>query len=140
MEEELISFETAKLAKEKGFNIPTRNFYADKSWEDEQVYNCGSVGYPEFTNDMGANHGFGDITLIPIQSVLQKWLREVHNIHLVIKPRFKGDLNNPIVDYSYNGEKGDRNNIFYPTYEEALEVGLQEALKLIEYGRTKSKF
>ena len=128
MEEELISFETAKLAKEKGFNIPTRNFYADKSWEDEQVYNCGSVGYPEFTNDMGANHGFGDITLIPTQSVLQKWLREEHSIDVLVD---KGFLSNKYsYEVLYKNDMLDSEYVF-KTYEEALEKGLYEALKLI---------
>lgn len=132
MEEKLVSFNTAKLAKEKGFDISTNkywcNYYIDEPFNKWKLLPTEelSISFMEFA--------------APTQSLLQKWLREVHNIHLVIKPRFKGDLNNPIVDYSYNGEKGDRNNIFYPTYEEALEVGLQEALKLIEYGRTKSKF
>jgi|TARA_R110000851_G_scaffold47424_1_gene115006 hypothetical protein len=53
MKDELITFDTAKLAKDKGFNIPTRSFYAN--WDDglipdETVFSCSNVGYPEFTN------------------------------------------------------------------------------------------
>ncbi len=94
MIEELISFETAKLAKEKGFN--------------EQ---CSA----------------------PTQSLLQKWLREVHNIHvnvsygLTFTFKINGDLKgNDYVDYSNIEEYWSR------TYEEALEKGLIEGLKLIE--------
>jgi len=141
MEEQLISFETAKLAKEKGFDTPTRNFYADESWKDEQVYTCNEVGYPEYTKDMGNNHGFGDITLTPTQSLLNKWLREVHKIHIEIEYSFK--QNKYSVDIYNSDEKIIDNQLFkisskiedylkYKSYEDALEFGLQEGLKLIK--------
>jgi SNF family Na+-dependent transporter len=69
---------------------------------------------------------------------LQKWLREVHSIHIIIhydysiiggyiviyiiksiEPRFINQIN----------KKSKYEN--YKTYEESLEKGLQEALKLI---------
>ena len=144
MEEQLINFETAKLAKEKGFNIPTRNFYADFTWKSIEVYSCIEVGYNEFTDSMENNHGFGDITLIPTQSLLQKWLREVHNIEVLIsrippeavladKNKGKNILRNYNC-YVWNLNSNPRisnNGIFLDIYEEALEAGLQEALKLI---------
>ena len=144
MEEQLISFDTAKLAKEKGFNIPTRNFYADFTWKSIEVYSCIEVGYNEFTDSMENNHGFGDITLIPTQSLLQKWLREVHNIEILINRippeavlASKNNGKNILNNYSYyvwslnNNPRIANKGSFKNTYEEALEIGLQEALKLI---------
>jgi hypothetical protein len=92
-----ISFETAKLAKEKGFK--------------------GIC----FQDEMG-----GDI--FPTQALLQKWLREEHNIHIMIFPSL--DLTEYYVDVI---SKEDRTFIDTPhnTYEEALEQGLVEALELI---------
>ena len=133
MKEQLISFETAKLAKEKGFNIPTRNFYADFTWKSIEVYSCIEVGYNEFTDSMENNHGFGDITLIPTQSLLQKWLREVHNIHVIPIPYNISSkeivYRNRIVYFEDNMEQNKY--IGLGIFEQSLEIGLQEALKLI---------
>jgi hypothetical protein len=78
---------------------------------------------------------------------LQKWLREVHSIDVVMGPeRYKTGVNymvqaqkwdlNVDEDSHYNfvvkGSYWFNDNNEYPTYEDALEKGLQEALKLIE--------
>ena len=126
MKEELITYETALLAKKKGFNISTRNFIADLSWNDKQIYSCDEVGYPNFTNDMGSSHGFGDIINVSSQSLLQKWLREKYDIH--VETFFDETYSTTITK---NG-KWYNSAIDYNTYEKALEKGLQEALKLIK--------
>lgn len=62
--EEIVTFEVAKLAKEKGFNVPTAEFYNDD----------GNIGcYPRAFN----HNEFpdGDYAA-PTQSLLQRWLRE----------------------------------------------------------------
>lgn len=111
MKEQLITFETAKLAKEKGVII-----------KSDIAYN--SIGTLEIPR--GINY------YAPTQSLLQKWLREVHNIHtnvhygLTFTFKINGDLKgNDYVDYS------EMDKFWGRTYEEALEKGLQEALKLI---------
>lgn len=63
MEDTLITFETAELAKEKGFNIPCKHLYDIKTGE----YSDGYI--------------FGDVILAPTQSLLQKWLRDKYNWH-----------------------------------------------------------
>lgn len=97
MKEQLISFETAKLAKEK--NYP---FYFT------------AIGD---TKEVPLN--------IPTQSLLQKWLREEHHEHINIT--FMVAINNYHVSLTMRsmGWGG------FKTYEQALERGLQEALKLI---------
>jgi hypothetical protein len=77
----------------------------------------------------------------PTQTILQKWLREVHNTHVEVIPDNYNDTE--IVWYSnilnlveflnpkdpfYYKNKG---KITGKTYEETLEIGLQEALKII---------
>jgi len=67
----------------------------------------------------------------PTQSLLQKWLREVHELLLIILPwkdheaavNDKHKFRPMVVSVKTYGE--------YKTWEEALEVGLLEALKLI---------
>ena len=92
---------------------------------------------------------YGDLPA-PTQSLLQKWLRDVHKLHLNIvysydhnkfavggydeyhsrlldkRPRIEGRY-----PYPYKCEFIKKNWI-HKTYEEALEMGLQEALKLID--------
>ena len=100
MEEQLISYETAKLAKEKGFDF---------------IYIIDN----ELTNH----------SLIT-QSLLQKWLREVHNIHITVT-----SISQESWQYHIQKPKdklGDNYNEDYENYEEALEDGLQESLKLIK--------
>lgn len=73
----------------------------------------------------------------PTQSVAQKWLRETKNLHISIVRNVCG--------YGYDICKADNgthitDGIFdspndggqWDTYEEALEIGIQEALKLIK--------
>ena len=96
MEEQYITFETAKLAKEKGCK-----------------------------NSLGLTPLAFDCT----QASLQKWLREVHNIHIQI---IFLPINNRFIFAIYKYGKEDIESVLeYETYEFALEEALQEALKLI---------
>lgn len=138
MKEQLISFESAKLAKKKGFNVSVRHFYPDLSWGREELYQCVNVGY-EFTHEILESdpNGFGDIILTPTQSLLQKWLREVHGYYVIIIPTVTSDWTFKII----NTMKKDSMEVppytdvcgqdFY-SYEQALEEGLFESLKLIK--------
>ena len=132
MEEELISFKTAKLAKEKGFNIKTDKGYYEfinspNDKKDNLLWTDALGGYEVKLN------GYA-----PTQALLQKWLREEHDIHVNAHPIFNKkwsfstyNVNNKSLLYSigkgYIGEKFEGK-----TYEEALEKGLQEALTLIK--------
>ena len=125
MEDTLITFETAKLAKEKGFpqepnklKIPYYNYKGEfkgdvKDWLRKYLRN-------EDTSDV-------ESVSAPTQSQLAKWLREKHNIHLIA---YK-NINIDGYDWCYITTDGITNINSYKTYEEAYEIGLQEALKLI---------
>ena len=121
MEDTRVTFETAKLAKEKGFEFRV-------VWE----YILG------FKEDSERDK------YLPTQSLLAKWLREKYDIEInitrmppeAIKSSFnKG--NKRIKKYNMwvwnlNGNPRIENpSLFFDNYEEALEIGLQEALKLI---------
>ena len=125
MEEQLISLKTAKLAKKKGL-----------TYEDiGQSFRSNG----DFTYGRNDEHFFP----APTQSILQKWLREIHKIYIMVEPLFKQNE-----DLNFYGWRGCKN--VYPstiggignTYEEALEKGLQDGLKLIikKYGRKISQF
>jgi hypothetical protein len=106
MKENLIDLETAKLAKDKGYKI---QLYGKKNKEPY------------------------------MQSALQKWLREKHNIFVQIhldqtsSPKFCYSI------HKYNKETTEWINLMEPMQysdlyresEDALDDGLQEALKLL---------
>ena len=75
---------------------------------------------------------FTDIEF-PTQSVAQKWIRETKNLHIEISYMYENYWTYDILTIPRHDLIGlsDRPIIRYNTYEEALEAGLQEALKLI---------
>lgn len=128
MQEELVTLETAKLAKEKGFNIFTDVCFANTPNSDNKQYKKIKLHH---SHSVGSVDSFGNMLTIvayaPTQSLLAKWLREKHNIHLIA---YK-NINIDGYDWCYITTDGITNINSYKTYEEALEAGLQEALKLI---------
>jgi hypothetical protein len=157
MEEKLISFETAKLAQEKGFNYPCsvvfdlqnnnevidfREQEAIKFIEDcETGFRTKALNYfKENYNRKDDSQDFGYFITRPTQSLLQKWLREVHNIHIKLHSSNTDIFSFEIYFMIYRNVDLNKKNlqnhkyskINYSTYEEALEIGLQEALKLIK--------
>ena len=99
----LVSFDNAILLKEKEFACSSDDCY----WSYLEP-NMMAMQYDEST-----------CVLMPTQSLAQKWLREVHNIDVLV---YK-------VKKKYTTEYCTKH---YNTYEQALEEALQEALKLIK--------
>ena len=142
MKEEKVSLKTAKIIKEKGFDIGVNHFYTEylktrKSDNPSFRMTKGEVelesGY--FIN----NHTLSDLSNInyinyaaPTQSMVQKWLREKYNIDVSSLPKRRQTDNKKIYIYSLH-ENGGESKISegYLTHEEAFEIGLQEALKLV---------
>lgn len=126
MKEELIKYATAKLAKEKGFNIyqPTQ-------------YSRGVNPTTEYDYTEQQCNLFNDMYYAPTQSLLQKWLRDKFNINIFIDC----EMNCSSVEYDwfkykykiYNNRKWINFGIYNGanSHEEALENGLLEALNLI---------
>ena len=124
MKEELITFETAKLAKEKDFNILQHSYYFEDGEFKENSLK-GTNGYygeeyefnlSEFNENWNdkwkttkeGNRCFGcdkdpkyfETFSAPTQSLLQKWLREEHKFHVEV---FINDSSiNKLEEYTYN--------------------------------------
>lgn len=123
MEEELITFETAKLAKEKGFDVPVKSYFYDGD--------TGTNILREEKHSYYKNYNGVDLCYsIPTQSLLQKWLREKHKICMEMEEYY--NLNDTKLGWYAKYRKPKFNCLRGKTYEEALEKGLQEALKLIK--------
>ena len=121
MEEQYITFETAKIAKEKKFIYPTLANYECEEDGTVKELNWKFKTLEDFLDNLN--------TPVCTQSLLQGWLRKVHNIHIQI---IFLTLNNRYVFAIYkHGEDDIESVLEYETYELALEAALQEALKLI---------
>lgn len=104
MKEELIS-----LAKEKGF----------------MAILLRPIPYKEGTRW----HSLESIRYYVWMCELQKWLREKYNIDIIITSAILGY---GYLIYNRYPPKNIANNKVFQFYEEALEEGLKEGLKLIE--------
>lgn len=123
MEDVLVSFATAKLAKEKGFNLLVLKYYDGSYMIATQAKNPFDIKNYNL-------HNGSTFYSAPTQSLLAKWLRETHLIHIEIHR--DEDMWKPEIYSFKEGNKhipiGFKN---YDLYEEALEAGLLFALNLI---------
>ena len=151
MEEQLISFETAKLAKEKGFtwkdfeDLYKKQIYIEGTVIPSSLYNKlnneeivqPNVGRFTISDGYIENQHLEGLIMCSTQSLLQKWLREVHKIVIEIQTGYY-----PCIYTSYNYENpngflgfNEVEKYAYPDkyaiYEQSLEVGLLNALNLI---------
>jgi len=134
MEEQLITFDTAKLAKEKGFDLEFCNVGWHGDFGDLKGDSYPFLGTYSFYKSIYCNNKDEHQIQRPTQSLLQKWLREIHNIHLLLEPYYDEQK---VLVYGFDliTERTEEETIVekgFKTYEDGLEIGLQEALKLIE--------
>lgn len=124
IEESYVSFDTAKLLKEAGFDVPCFNQYTERG----TIWHCDC---PENFNKSQC------VTSCPTQALAARWLREVHHINVYA-----------CFDYEEFDEKKwfftrehtmvtDDSAVYcdvinYDSYEEALEAGLKHGLELIK--------
>lgn len=129
MTEEFVTLETAKLLKEKGFKEDVFTFYEVDCVEGDMIL---SETYDESENFNEKN----DCLSAPSQSLAQKWLRETKNIHICVYncacgygyEISKADNGTHITSSVYEGPNDGGK---WDIYEEALEAGIKECLKLI---------
>lgn len=120
MEEKLVNFKTAELAKKKGFNIPTWDYFCPQGEQYNplrQDWNSLSEPYPH--------------TSRPSQSLLAKWLREVHHISVKVDDFYS----NGKIKFDYNvsklGSQEDNPRGMFNSFESSFETGLYKALSTI---------
>lgn len=127
MTEELVTLETAKLLKEKGFKEDVSVFY-------ELVCEEGSYEYELFESYDAQNYNASVYSFsAPTQYIALKWLREIKKLHVEVSYMYENYWIYDILTIPNHDLVGlsDRPIIHYKSYEEALEAGIQEALKLI---------
>lgn len=122
--EDYVSFETAKLLKEKGFNYPCRVVYSPKGivkhYLKEEVY---------------AHHLKGHKKLCPTLQMTMKWLRKIHNIDIIVHPQYDGikwtysaiiiKLSIPCTEIRLNDNKDKKEEVC----EEVIKYCLENLIK-----------
>ena len=124
--EDYVSFETAKLLKEKGFDIPLLTFYITDKEKKE-----GDLQTMAFTDDK-IDNSYSDLCyLAPTHQRAMKWLRKVHNISIEPFVDFgSGDEHWWTADVAYIKKDGLIDELCgYNSYEEAAEAALKYTLE-----------
>lgn len=111
--EQYVSFETSKMLKKAGFDVPCDKWYGEEGFFMSGNYKSCKC---------------------PTQQLAARWLREVHHIHVLAFYQYhrgKYAYYSQFLDASC-AEIGMRlSSGEYNTYEEAMEGALQEALREI---------
>lgn len=130
MEESYISFDTAKLLKEAGFEANLKTMYVEEEKDEWAFWDSGAK--------RSDYNYFDDTIACPTQALAARWLREVYRIS--VDAAFMAPSTNIDVWQYFIGKMDDMiwpgdfetSERTYATYEEAMEAGLQEAIKLIK--------
>lgn len=124
-----VIFETAELAKEKGFDYQCKKGYIEKGicieYPDKNYYSNSDLDTDWLKENY--THRFA----APTQSKLQKWLRE-KNRHIEIGSHLLHMSAFEKVRKWYVYFRDEKIDVPHDTYEQALEIGLQKALKSVE--------
>lgn len=119
-QEDYVTIEVAKLLKEKGYNEKCSSLYLSNATFIEDMYSCKDF-------EKKIENGFYDA---PILSQAAKWLREEHNIHIDVRVGWTSWMFDIYtIDSLHHFDVED--NREYSSYEEALNKGIKEALKII---------
>lgn len=120
----LVTFDTAKLAKEKECKIEGTVLVYDAQ---------GNLTLDIGVNneDIGMNHESYDA---PTLAQVQTWLRDTHDLHIITDRDNAGDWSGHVYDLKQPAPRQsvERTYYGYLSYEFALEMCLQLALKLIK--------
>lgn len=134
--EDYISFETAKLLKEKGFDEPIGFVYS----ENGELMKLSDFGVRYLSNSECDDYphwqfpieGVTSIVSAPTLQMAMKWLREVHSIDISIDIRFwTDDEGVDVKSWRYTVYRADEIEDFgqSDTYEDACEEAIKYCLE-----------
>ena len=136
IKEQQISFETAKLAQKKLFDWVCTTLYV--------MYNgVGTLRDCHYATTKNSDLDYGGVAASCSQTILQKWLREIHRIEVTVYSNASGF--HWTLDKSFNinwcsggthiadsSMSGPNNAGGWNAYEEAMEAGLFAALERLK--------
>ena len=125
MKEQLITFETAKLAKEKGFDWVCLNMYHLDAYEPNKIQLSTITAIKRYIKLK-----LGYILLAPTQSLLQKFIRETRGVHIEIYRNASGYYWSMCkeeggTDLGWSEYSGPNDGGVWDFFEDTLENALQ---------------
>ena len=121
LNDDIIKFDTAILAANLGFNLNVIGTHVYNYYNEDGSLGCISWGHLHTKSPCASP-----------QSLLKKWIRKVHGIHVEIYSNASGwgwiltKINGTVI-------KEITDDHFYEEYEDALEAGLVIALQFINF-------
>jgi hypothetical protein len=137
--EDYCSDEVSKLLKEKGFDWDCIACYTTNGELRDIIHNttgeveeCDWNNVPQtYLKIIGLASWYGN-TSAPTHQMAMKWLREVHNIIIVIEPHSYNPIKEKTSSYNFSIWCGDNYEhpftTNYPSYEDAVEAALKYCL------------
>lgn len=119
MEDQLVSFETAKLAKEKGFDWECNSYYESSNYLVNQ--------------HLKENWNKFKLQSAPTQSLLQRFIRENRGVHIEVHRNASGYywsmcMSDGGTDLGWSDISGSNDSGVWDSFENALENALQVQL------------
>lgn len=118
--EDYCDFETSKLLKEKGFNKACWEYYdANKKLKSFRIMKCNYDNIP-----------YKDAYIAPTLQIAMKWLRVVHNIHIIPEITDGTQLNPRYYAVIWVTTSGESHIIeLFDSYEEACRESIKYCLE-----------
>lgn len=131
IKEDYVSFEVAKLLKEKGFAEKCISYYSQCTTPEKLTFG-GKVNY---NNDSKWNFKMCPPVSAPTHQMAMKWLREIYNTYIVITAEFSLNADDDITYHYDIWTHPDKYTVNHNHYdgrfisnEEAVEAALKYAL------------
>lgn len=129
--EDYVSFETAKLLKEQGFNAEIDTYYSP---EGEFKIWCPN-GLKSYLDNKGTETWWFKC-IAPTLQMAMKWLREVHGLHISLEPCYDYDSMHIIflafvqnVADVHEFMDGRKNVTSHPSAEKSYELAIKYCLE-----------
>lgn len=123
--EDYVSFETAKLLKEKGFDEPCFMSY----W-------LRTKDKPELAHLEQTSNNYSDCASCPTHQMAMKWLREIHGLHISLEPCYDYDSMHVVflafvqnVADVHEFMDGRKNVASHPNAEKSCELAIKYCLE-----------
>lgn len=120
IEEQFVSFKTAKMLKEAGFRELTKTHYSNSG----QIWETAMPA--DYNDDFNCN-----TCNRPTQALAARWLREEHQIFIMLTPVIQGWMYD-LFDLKKHQYILCNEDAMTESYESAFETALREAIKLIK--------
>lgn len=125
-----VSYPLALALKKAGFDWPCDHYYC--AFDNETDVRFWSIHTAQSQNGLRTLKD-KVIADAPTLAAAQKWMREVHNWHIIVEPIYWENLTYEFkLWHKFRGYENANRGFYFSTYERALSAGIDMALKLFE--------